>query len=231
MADPEADGGPTIEVVETPDLEQAIRERRAQPMPAALPVLPLKETVIYPDTLTPLAVGQPRSMRLVNEVLSGERMLALVAARDPELDEPGPDELYDVGVVGIVARMLKVPDGSIRILVQGTERVRLGDYVAEEPYLVARIEPLPDVVEPSAELEALTRNVQRTFTEIIEQIPYLPEELQLAVTNVDEPSALAAPDRRSAAHLRRPRSRSCSSRWTSGAGSGASRRSWPASSR
>jgi ATP-dependent Lon protease len=130
-------------------------------------------------------------MRLVNEVLSGERMLALVAARDPELDEPGPDELFDVGVVGIVARMLKVPDGSIRILVQGTERVRLGDYVAEEPYLVARIEPLPDVIEPSPELEALTRNVQRTFTEIIEQIPYLPEELQLAVTNVDEPSALS----------------------------------------
>ncbi len=154
-------------------------------------MLPLKETVIYPDTLTPLAVGQPRSMRLVNEVLSGERMLALVAARDPELDEPGPDELFDVGVVGIVARMLKVPDGSIRILVQGTERVRLGDYVAEEPYLVARIEPLPDVIEPSPELEALTRNVQRTFTEIIEQIPYLPEELQLAVTNVDEPSALS----------------------------------------
>jgi ATP-dependent Lon protease len=190
MAESEADGGPTIEVVETPDLEEAIRERRAQPIPAALPVLPLKETVIYPDTLTPLAVGQPRSMRLVNEVLSGERMLALVAARDPGLDEPGPDELYDVGVVGIVARMLKVPDGTIRILVQGTDRVRLGDYVAEEPYLVARIEPLPDVVEPSPELEALTRNVQRTFTEIIEQIPYLPEELQLAVTNVDDPSAL-----------------------------------------
>ncbi|MGH2966964.1 MAG: endopeptidase La [Solirubrobacterales bacterium] len=190
MAESESDGGPAIEVVETPDVEQAIRERRAQPIPAALPVLPLKETVIYPDTLTPLAVGQPRSMRLVNEVLSGERMLALVAARDPELEEPGPDELYDVGVVGIVARMLKVPDGTIRILVQGTERVRLGDYVAEEPYLVARIEPLPDVVEPSAELEALTRNVQRTFTEIIEQIPYLPEELQLAVTNVDDPSAL-----------------------------------------
>jgi ATP-dependent Lon protease len=191
MAESEADGRPTIEVVETPDLEEAIRERRAQPIPAALPVLPLKETVIYPDTLTPLAVGQPRSMRLVNEVLSGERMLTLVAARDPELDEPGPDELYDVGVVGIVARMLKVPDGTIRILVQGTERVRLGDYVAEEPYLVARIEPVPDVVEPSPELEALTRNVQRTFTEIIEQIPYLPEELQLAVTNVDDPSALS----------------------------------------
>jgi ATP-dependent Lon protease len=179
-----------IQVVETPDVEEAIRQRQGQPVPAALPVLPLKDMVIYPDTLTPLAVGQERSMRLVNDVLSGERMMALVASRDPEVDEPQPAQLYDVGVAGIVARMLKVPDGTIRILVQGTERVRLHDYVAEEPYLVARIEALPDVVEPSPELEALTRNVQRTFTEIIEQIPYLPEELQLAVTNVDDPSAL-----------------------------------------
>jgi ATP-dependent Lon protease len=185
------DGQPTIEVVETPDVEEAIRERQSQPLPAALPVLPLKQLVPYPDTLTPLAVGQPRSIRLVNDVLSGERTLALVASRDPEADEPGPDQLYDIGVAGIVARMLKVPDGTIRILVQGTERVRLGDYVAEEPYLVARIEPLPDVFEPSPEIEALTRNVQRTFTEIIEQIPYLPEELQLAVTNIEDASALS----------------------------------------
>jgi ATP-dependent Lon protease len=185
------DGQPTIEVVETPDVEEAIRERQDRPLPTALPVLPLKQLVPYPDTLTPLAVGQPRSIRLVNDVLSGERTLALVASREPDADEPRPDQLYDVGVAGIVARMLKVPDGTIRILVQGTERVRLGDYVTEQPYLVAGIEPLPDVLEPSPEIEALTRNVQRTFTEIIDQIPYLPEELQLAVTNIEDPSALA----------------------------------------
>ena len=86
--------------------------------------------------------------------------------------------------------MIKVPDGTARVLVQGTERVRIEDYVAEEPYLVARISALPDVVEPSPELEALTRNVQNTFSTIIEGIPYLPEELQLAVANVDDPSAL-----------------------------------------
>jgi ATP-dependent Lon protease len=189
--DMEGDGGPSIEVVEGADIDQAIRERSEQPVPSALPVLPLQDMVPFPDTLTPLAVGRPRSMRLVNEVLSGERMLAMVASKNPEAEEPGPDELYDVGVAGIVARMLRVPDGTIRILVQGTERVRLTDYVAEEPYLVARIEPLPDVVEPSAELEALTHNVQRTFVEIIEQIPYLPEELQLAVANLEDPSALA----------------------------------------
>ena len=87
--------------------------------------------------------------------------------------------------------MIKVPDGTIRVLVQATERVRIGDYVTEKPYLVARIEALPDVAEKTPELEALTRNVQRTFSEIIEQIPYLPEELQLALANVDDPSALS----------------------------------------
>ncbi len=183
-------GGPAIEVVETADLEQAIRDREGQELPGALPVLPLKDMVTFPDTLTPLAIGTPRSIKLVNDVLSGERMIAMVASRDAEIDEPGPDDVYRIGVAGVVARMLKVPDGTIRILVQGTERIRVGDFVAEQPYLVARIEPLPDVIEPSPELEALTRNVQGTFSEIIEQIPYLPEELQLAVTNIEDPSAL-----------------------------------------
>jgi ATP-dependent Lon protease len=180
-----------LEVVETTDLDDAIRAGGAQPLPAALPVLPLRDMVTYPDTLTPLAVGQERSIKLVNDVLSGERMLVMAASTDAAVDEPGPDQLHRVGVAGVVARMLKVPDGTIRILVQGTERVRLGDFVAEEPYLIARVEPLPDKVERSPELDALTRNVQRTFTEIIEQIPYLPEELQLAVTNVEDPSALS----------------------------------------
>src|SRR5262249_48472587 len=95
------------------------------------------------------------------------------------------------GVAGTVARMMKVPDGTLRILVQGTQRIRIVDYVTEEPYLVARIEEMPDVVEQSKELEALARNVQNTFSEIIEAIPYLPEELQLAVANLDDPSALS----------------------------------------
>jgi len=184
------EGSPVLEVVESPlDAEDAIRVN--EPLPDALPVLPLRETVTFPETLTPLAVGQERSIQLVNDVLGANRMLAMVASRDPGDDQPGPDDLHEVGVVGVVARMMKVPDGSLRVLVQGMQRVRLGPYVAEQPYLVARIAELPDVVEDGTELEALTRNVQRTFSEIIEQIPYLPEELQMAVANLDEPSALA----------------------------------------
>jgi ATP-dependent Lon protease len=183
------EGVPVLEVVDSPlDAEEAIQAD--QPLPEALPVLPLRDTVTFPDSLTPLAVGQERSIKLVDDVLGANRMLAMVAARDPEDEEPGPDGLYEVGVVGFVARMIKVPDGSLRILVQGTQRVRLGPFVTERPYLVARVAELPDVSEPSAELEALTRNVQRTFSEIVEQIPYLPEELQMAVANIDDPAAL-----------------------------------------
>jgi ATP-dependent Lon protease len=183
------EGAPVLEVVDSPlDLEDAIRAD--QPLPDALPVLPLRDTVTFPDSLTPLAVGQERSIKLVDDVLGASRMLAMVTARDPENEEPGPDGLYEVGVVGFVARMVKVPDGSLRILVQGTQRVRLGPFVAEQPYLVARVSELPDVIEPSAELEALSRNVQRTFSEIVEEIPYLPEELQMAVANIDDPAAL-----------------------------------------
>src|SRR5262249_33993470 len=184
------EGSPVLEVGDVPvDIEEAVRTD--QPLPEALPVLPLRETVTYPETLTPLAVGQERSIQLVNDVLGGNRMLVMVASRDAELERPGPADLYDVGVAGFVARMIKIPDGSLRVLVQGMQRVGLGGYVAEQPYLVARIEALPDVLEAGNELEALARNVQRTFSEIVEQIPYLPEELQLAVTNIEDPSALA----------------------------------------
>ncbi len=185
----EGESVPVLEVVESGDEEAAIRA--SESLPDAMPVLPLRDTVAYPDTLAPLGVGQERSIKLVDDVLASNRMLVMVASKDPEEDTPGPDQLYDVGVVGVVSRMLKVPDGTIRVLVQGNQRVRLGPYVAESPYLVARITEIPDEVDATPELEALTRNVQRTFSEIIEQIPYLPEELQMAVTNVDEPSALS----------------------------------------
>ncbi|MFN8129971.1 MAG: endopeptidase La [Solirubrobacteraceae bacterium] len=178
MAEDPNGGPPQIEVVQTL-------------LPSSLPVLPLRETVAFPDLLTPLAVGQDRSVALVNDALAGDRMLVMVASRDPELEAPGPDELYDVGVAGTIARMMKVPDGSLRVLVQGAQRVRLTSWVREQPYLVAEIAAAPDVVEASTELTALARNVQQTFSRIVEEVPYLPEELQLAVANIEDPVALS----------------------------------------
>jgi ATP-dependent Lon protease len=160
-------------------------------LPEALAVLPLRDSVAFPETLVPLAIGQERSIRLVNDVLAGSRMLAMVASRDPDEDEPGPDHIYRVGVAGVVARMMKVPDGTLRILVHGAQRVELKDFVATEPYLVARIEEAPDIVKQSDELEALRRNVQATFSQIIAEVPYLPEELQVAIANLEDPAELA----------------------------------------
>ena len=159
-------------------------------VPATLPVLPLRETIPLPDSLTPLAIGQERSIQLVNDVLAGNRMLVMVASRDPELDSPGPSDLYEVGVVGSIARMLKVPDGTMRILVQGAQRVHIDEWASETPYLVATVSELPDKVKQTPELTALMRNVQETFTQIVEEVPYLPEELQLAIANIEDPSTL-----------------------------------------
>jgi ATP-dependent Lon protease len=173
-------GGP-----EVADLEGGVPQ-----LPEVLPVLPLREMVAFPNTMTPLAVGQERSIALVNDALARDRMLVMVAGRDPEIEEPGPDDVYRVGVVGVIARMLKVPDGTVRILVQGAQRVRIDEFVSEQPYLIGRIHEEPDIIEVTPELEALTRHIQTTFSSIIEGVPYLPEELQVAVANVEDPEAL-----------------------------------------
>ena len=122
-----------IEIAGTGEDGRTVEVGAQRPVPGTLPVLPLRETIPLPDTLTPLAVGQERSIRLVDDVLRGDRMLVMVASRNPEVEAPGPEDLYDVGVVGAIARMIKVPDGTMRILVQGGQRVHIDRWVRESP--------------------------------------------------------------------------------------------------
>jgi ATP-dependent Lon protease len=163
---------------------------QVEELPPDLPVLPLKDTVVFPDSMTPLAIGQERSIRLVDDVIGGERLLALVTTRDAEVESPGWSELYEIGTAAIVHKMIRVPDGTLRILVQGLRRIRLDEPVADDPYLVACVSVVPDEERESTELEALTRNAQGLFGRIIGLAPYLPEELQIAAANVDDASAL-----------------------------------------
>ena len=163
----------------------------APALPERVGVLPLRDTVTFPDMLIPLNVGQERSIELVNDVLRGDRSIAMVASANPEAEAPGPEDLYSVGVLGVVARMIRVPDGTLRVLIQGGQRVRIENWLQTEPYLMAEVAEAPDVVDQTPELTALMRNVQQTFTDIVEQVPYLPEELQIMVANVDDPSVLA----------------------------------------
>jgi ATP-dependent Lon protease len=159
--------------------------------PTQLPVLPLKETVVFPDSVAPLAIGQERSIRLVDDVVAGEdQTVALVTARDSEVEQPGFDDLYRIGTAATIHKLVRVPDGTLRILVQGLHRIRIEQPVSDDPYLVAEVVEVPDEVEESRETEALTRNVQSLFARVIGLVPYLPEELQLAAANVEDPSAL-----------------------------------------
>ncbi|MHB8691848.1 MAG: endopeptidase La [Solirubrobacteraceae bacterium] len=159
--------------------------------PMQLGVLPLRDTVTFPEMLLPLNVGQPRSIELINEVLRGDRSIAMVASRNHEVESPGPEDLYAIGVVGTVARMIRVPDGTLRVLMQGNQRVKIEQWVATEPYLQALVTELPDIIRRTKELDALVRNVRKTFTDIVGEVPYLPEELQLMVDNVEDPGTLA----------------------------------------
>jgi ATP-dependent Lon protease len=170
--------------------EQAHAEELGEELPATLPVLPLKETVVFPESMTPLAIGQERSIRLIDDVVGGDRLLALVTVRDEDVESPSFDDLYEIGTAAVVHKMIRVPDGTLRILVQGLRRVRLERPATSEPYLVGEFSEEPDVLEESKEVEALTRNVQGLFARIIGLVPYLPEELQIAAANVDNPSAL-----------------------------------------
>jgi ATP-dependent Lon protease len=140
--------------------------------------------------MSPLAIGQERSVKLIDDVVAGDRLLALVTSRDGSVEAPGWEDIYEVGTVAIVHKMIKVPDGTLRILVQGLERVQLLNRLDSDPYLLGEFDALPDVLHETPELEALTRNVQGLFARIIGLAPYLPEELQLAAANVDDPSAL-----------------------------------------
>ena len=113
-------------------------------IPGLLPILPLKETVLFPESMAPLAIGQERSIRLVEDVVAGERMLALVTVKDAEIEQPGVTDLYPLGTAALIHKMIKVPDGTLRILVQGLERVRVVRGVDETPYLLGEVEVVPD---------------------------------------------------------------------------------------
>src|SRR5438876_5937851 len=131
--------------------------------PATLPVLPLKDTVVFPESVTPLAIGQERSIKLVEDVVSGDRVLALVAVRTPEAEQPGWDDLYEIGTAAVVHKMIKVPDGTLRILVQGVQRIKLDHAVQHDPYLVGEFVELPDELPETPEVAACTRTAQNLF--------------------------------------------------------------------
>ncbi len=159
-------------------------------IPEEIPVLPLRGIVVYPSMTIPLTVAQPRSIKLIDDVMSGNQLVGLFASRDAELETPGPDDIYTVGTLASVLRLFRAPDGTIRLLVQGLTRIELDEYTSTEPYLKARIHSKPEASEESLEIEAMVRNVSDQFTRIADLVPNIPGELLTATLNVEEPLQL-----------------------------------------
>ncbi len=162
-------------------------------IPEEVPVLPLRGIVVYPGMTIPLTVAQPRSIKLIDDVMGGSQLLGLFASRDAELETPGPDDIYTIGTLASVLRLFRAPDGTIRLLVQGLTRVEIEEYTATEPYLKARIHSRPEdleINEESLEIEAMVRNVSDQFTRIADLVPNIPGELLTATLNVEEPLQL-----------------------------------------
>jgi ATP-dependent Lon protease len=155
-------------------------------IPDELPILPLKDTVIYPFAVQPLGVGQERSIRLIDEVMRGNRLVVLVAQKSAEIEQAGPDDIFKIGTVSRIARMIRMPDGTIQIIVQGLERVAIGEITQEKPYLVARVVLKPDIQEEDDETEAIKRNVVSYFQRLVALVQNLPEGVAAAALNLEE---------------------------------------------
>ncbi len=162
-------------------------------LPSTLPVLPLKNTVLFPALLAPLLVTTARSQRLIDQVLvSPDRLMLAAAVRRPVEGSPGPDDVYRVGTVLRVARMMKFPDGSYRLLVQGVARGQIEEFTSEERFLQARVSLLDDCGDPRSDDDtALSRSVSQGFQALVAEHPKLSDELQVIAANLEDPSRLA----------------------------------------
>ncbi len=156
-----------------------------------LPVLPLRGLVVYPMMWLPLTIGQGRSIQLVEDTLPQSRIIALVTSRDESVEEPSPEQIYEIGTAAQVHRVLKAPDGTIRLAVQGLERIRLKEYIQEKPYLRARVEVLPETLEEGLELDGSARAVQDLFRRLVELDGQMPDELAVMAANVENARQLA----------------------------------------
>lgn len=160
-------------------------------IPEKLAILPLRDTVIYPYMVAPLVIAREKSVKLIDDALNGKRIIGVVAQRKAEIDSPTPKDLYEYGVAATILKMLKFPDGSIRLLIQGLTRIKIKSILAEEPYFVAGIEIIKEKSEKSVEIEALSRNLLETFNKIVALAPHLPDELHVAAMNLQDPSKMA----------------------------------------
>jgi ATP-dependent Lon protease len=161
-------------------------------IPSRLPILPVRDIVIFPYMIIPLFVGREMSIKAIDDALAGNRMILLIAQRDLNIENPTPTDLYQMGTVGMIMRMLKLPDGRIKILVQGLSKARIEGFVKKEPYYIASIQKITDQkVEMSLEVEALIRNVKGQLDKAVSLGKAILPDILVVVENLEEPGRLA----------------------------------------
>jgi len=165
-------------------------ETKNYTVPHEVPVLPVRDMVLFPHAVLPLTVGRESSISLIN-MLGEEKIIAVVAQRDPRIDNPGPDDLYETATLAIVHKIIRMPNQSLFIFAEGLTRIRITEYTQKTPFLKARAEKLPEI-EPAKtpEVEALQRNIVASFQQIVAASPGLSDELQAVVLTIDEPGKL-----------------------------------------
>lgn len=156
-------------------------------LPGLMPILGLSDIVIFPGMVAPLLVETAQSIKLIDDVVGGDRLLGVVLQRNAEAENPLPHEMHEVGCVARVLKMLKFPDSTVRVLVEGLWRIQLKEYPKTEPYLSAKFELLKDLKEDSVELTAMMRNAQSQFQEVIKLSPALSEQIKIAALNTEDP--------------------------------------------
>ena len=157
------------------------------PVPAELPILPLRGVVIFPSAIAPLLISRPASLTLVEDAITGDRVIGLVAQKNAEVEDPAPEGLYSRGTASRILKMLKYPDGTLRILVQGLRRIEIQHYTGREPYFRAEVRHLLDLHAPSKDLDAIQARMVHQFAKFVSITPYLPDELQVVVMNIKDP--------------------------------------------
>src|ERR1700694_292711 len=161
-------------------------------VPEILPILPVRDTVLFPGAVLPLTVGRESSLALVNSLEGDEKLLAVVAQLDPRIEDPSAADLHKVGTVAKVHKTVKMPNGNVVVFLEGLQRVQVTELITFRPYMRARVEPQPDIIgEVDAELEALQRNAQELFRDVVGHSPQLSDDLQSVALHIDDPGRVA----------------------------------------
>jgi ATP-dependent Lon protease len=175
------------------DLEEMSANDRPIAIPDEIPILPLRDTVLFPNSFMPLAVARESSVRLIDEAISGGKLIGVFTQRDAAIEEPQQNDLYDVGTASHIHKMFKLPDGSLRLIVQGLERLQLQEVTSTRPYLRGRVTPAVEAMKEAdrLEIDALLRNIKTSFQQVVSLSPLLSDDLQTLASNITDAGRLA----------------------------------------